>query len=364
MSQLREFRVGELFCGAGGLALGAKLAEEELNGVRYRCRHVWAVDIDEWACRTFERNFGIRPIQTPVQHVRFEELDSIDGLLFGFPCNDFSIVGEHKGLEGDFGPLYSYGAAALKAHNPQWFLAENVGGIMSANDGAAFLKIMDDLKNAGQGYDVTAHLYRFEQYGVPQTRHRVILIGIRRDLRRTFRVPAPTTLERLPAVADFLRDIDPATPNNERTRHPAKTVVMLEHIPPGGNAWHAAIPEHLRLNVKNCRLSHIYRRLDPDKPAPTLTARGGGGTHGYHWSEARALTNRERARIQTFPDTFVFEGPKEAVRSQIGMAVPPQGIKAIMGALFKTLAGVPYPTVNAMWNLPADDDAAEESAAD
>ena len=91
---------------------------------------------------------------------------------------------------------------------------------------------------------------------------------------------------------------------------------------PGENAWNSSLPKHLQLNVKGAKLSQIYRRLYPDRPAYTITGSGGGGTHGYHWSEPRALTNRERARLQTFPDDFVFKGGRGSVRKQIGMAVP------------------------------------------
>ena len=98
----------------------------------------------------------------------------------------------------------------------------------------------------------------------------------------------------------------------------------------------------MQLNVKGARISQIYKRLDPTKPAYTVTGSGGGGTHIYHWSEPRALTNRERARLQTFPDTYVFEGSKESVRKQIGMAVPPKGAKIIFEAILKTFAGIPY----------------------
>ena len=101
---------------------------------------------------------------------------------------------------------------------------------------------------------------------------------------------------------------------------------MLSHIPPGENAWYEGLPEHLRLNVKKTKISQIYKRLHPDKPAYTVTG-GGGGTHMYHYAIPRALTNRERARLQTFPDNYEFLGGKEAVRKQIGMAVPPMGQK-------------------------------------
>ena len=114
------------------------------------------------------------------------------------------------------------------------------------------------------------------------------------------------------------------------------------HIKPGENAWNSNLPEHLKLNVAKTRLSHIYKRLHPDKPAYTVTGSGGGGTHMYHWDEPRALTNRERARLQTFPDNFIFEGSKESVRKQIGMAVPPEGARIIFESVLKSLgnAGV------------------------
>jgi len=87
--------------------------------------------------------------------------------------------------------------------------------------------------------------------------------------------------------------------------------------------------------------------LDPNKPSYTVTGSGGGGTHVYHWKENRALTNRERARLQTFPDNFIFEGSKESVRKQIGMAVPVKGAKIIFEAILKTFAGINYSNVEA-----------------
>ena len=94
--------------------------------------------------------------------------------------------------------------------------------------------------------------------------------------------------------------------------------------------------------MRGAKISQIYKRLDPTKPSYTVTGSGGGGTHIYHWSENRALTNRERARLQTFPDDFVFEGSKESVRKQIGMAVPCEGARIIFEAILKTFAGIEY----------------------
>ncbi|MHB1841834.1 MAG: DNA cytosine methyltransferase, partial [Sulfobacillus sp.] len=133
-------------------------------------------------------------------------------------------------------------------------------------------------------------------------------------------------------------------PNQELTAQAPRVVERLKHIAPGENAFTATMPEHLRLNVQGAKISQIYKRLDPAKPAYTITGSGGGGTHVYHWSEDRALTNRERARLQTFPDDFVFQGSKESVRRQIGMALPPDGARVILEAVLKSFAGVAYET--------------------
>ena len=105
------------------------------------------------------------------------------------------------------------------------------------------------------------------------------------------------------------------------------------------------MPEEIKLKVKGAKISQIYKRLEPDKPAYTVTGSGGGGTHMYHYEENRALTNRERARLQTFPDDFEFIGSREKVRRQIGMAVPCRGAKIIFEAILKTMDGIYYDSV-------------------
>ncbi|MFC0298509.1 DNA cytosine methyltransferase [Geobacillus jurassicus] len=353
------FRKGELFSGPGGLALGAKMARVvAADGEEFRIEHVWANDYNESACRTYRRNICGDPddpsvIVCDVRELDIEKLPRIDALSFGFPCNDYSVVGEHKGMDGEYGPLYTYGVKVLNVHEPKFFVAENVGGLQSANEGRAFMQILKELSEAGRGYDIVPHLYKFEEYGVPQMRHRIIIVGIRKDLDLRFKVPAPTTPDKYVTAKEAITNppIPDDAPNHEFTRHNAKTVEMLKHIPPGENAWYEGIPEELRLNVKKARLSQIYRRLHPDQPSYTVTGSGGGGTHVYHWEEPRALTNRERARLQTFPDDFVFEGTKENVRQQIGMAVPPKGAKIIFEAILKTFAGIPYECVEPKWDV-------------
>ena len=121
----------------------------------------------------------------------------------------------------------------------------------------------------------------------------------------------------------------------------------MKYIKEGENAFTANLPPELQLNVKGAKISQIYKRLKSDEPSYTITGSGGGGTHVYHYKENRALTNRERARLQTFTDNFVFYGTKESVRKQIGMAVPPQGIKIIFEALLNCIMGNDYETMEA-----------------
>lgn len=339
------YRLGELFCGPGGLAWGAMNAKIELPN--YSIVHAWANDYDSDTCSTYRHN--ICPdnpdsvICGDVRKINLEAFPPIDGLAFGFPCNDFSVVGEQKGFEGVFGPLYSYGVRILKSHKPDWFLAENVGGLRSANEGTAFQVIMEDLKAAG--YKIYPNLYKFEEYGIPQARHRIIIVGIRKDLPYEFKIPSTAPYKEIDVSCRKAIEVPPIAEdayNNEATKQSPVVVERLEHIKPGQNAFTAELPEHLKLNVRGAKISQIYKRLDPCKPAYTVTGSGGGGTHIYHWSENRALTNRERARLQTFRDDYYFQGSKESVRKQIGMAVPCEGAKIIFEAILRTFAGIPY----------------------
>ena len=315
--------------------------------------HGWAIDYDQSTVDTYRANIKGATVESVIRKdVRdpdliktLRQISDIDVFAYGFPCNDFSLVGEHKGIDGEFGPLYSYGLDVLREFRPKAFIAENVTGIGSAQSGSTFQKILEDLMNCG--YDLTVHKFCFEDYGVPQARHRVIIAGLKSDLELKYQVPAPTHLNAHVSARKAIENppIKEGWNGTELTRQDPRVVARLQHIKPGENAWNANIPDHLALNVKGAHLSQIYKRLDPDKPAYTVTGSGGGGTHVYHWSEPRALTNRERARLQTFPDGFKFQGTKESMRRQIGMAVPPLGAKVILEAVAKTLEGKKYKSI-------------------
>ena len=346
-----EFSVGEMYSGPGGIGVALSATSLASRALNLRFKHVWATDYDPDTCRTYKNNLlannsNALSICADIREVVIKDLPKVDGFLYGFPCNDFSLVGESKGLDGEFGALYKYGVEYINYANPLFIFAENVSGLSSANSGKAFSKILKALNHAGgYGYDLTVHLYKFEEYGVPQARHRYIVIGMRGDLGLKFQVPLPTMMYKNCREAIEVPPIPNGAPNHELTKQSKVVIERLKHTKAGENAWTANLPEHLRLNVKGAKISQIYKRLDPTKPAYTVTGSGGGGTHVYHWSEPRALTNRERARLQTFPDDFVFYGTKESVRSQIGMAVPVEGAKIILEALLKTFARVNYPAV-------------------
>lgn len=343
-----EFKLGELFCGPGGLAWGAMNADIGLPD--FKITHAWANDYDKNTCSTYTHNICPDHPET-VYHADIRKFDltglpKIDALAFGFPCNDYSVVGEQKGMDGVYGPLYSYGIKVLKLYKPKWFLAENVGGLRNANEGKAFQKILEEMRMAG--YTITPNLYKFEEYGIPQARHRIIIVGIRNDLSVEYKVPSPAPYADIDNTCKTAIEVPPIpedAANNELTKQSPTVVKRLSYIKPGENAFTADLPEDLQLHVKGAKISQIYKRLDPEKPAYTVTGSGGGGTHIYHWAEPRALTNRERARLQTFPDSYVFQGSKESVRKQIGMAVPCRGAKIIFEAILRSFAGVDYESV-------------------
>ena len=354
---MNQFKLAEFFCGPGGMGYGASLSKIKKNNKIFNIQHAWASDYDQDSCNTYKRNIKTKAIFCEKVENFFNLVDKkkvtlpkFNCFAYGFPCNDFSNVGEHLGFKGKFGPLYSYGVELINRYKPTWFVAENVGGISSSNEGKAFKIILNDLRNAGKGYNLTVHKYKFEDYGIPQARHRIIIVGIKKEFNLKFKVPKPNY--EIMTAKQALKNIPRNAYNNELTKNSNQVIERLKYIKPGKSAFNSNIPKKLQLNVKGAKISQIYRKLDPNKPSYTVTGSGGGGTHVYHWKENRALTNRERARLQTFPDNFIFEGSKESVRKQIGMAVPVLGAKIIFEAILKTFAGINYLTVDA--NLEED----------
>ena len=331
----KKIKIAELFCGPGGFALGAKLSKN--------FKHIWLVDNDLDSLKTIKQNMPDQNIihqdvkkfsRTQNLKIIKKKYGSFDGLIFGFPCNDFSLVGKKKGFNGKFGGLYKYACKVLKFYKPNFFVAENVSNLGTQNIKSEinrnFKKILFDFKKLG--YGIKLKKIKFEKFKIPQRRHRIIIIGFKKTCNlKNFQFPKENNnLVACKKVLDKVNKFKNLF-NHEIYNHSEKIKRRLKKIKQGQNVWHInGLP-----NVKKARMSNIYKKLDPNKPAYTVTGSGGGGTHMYHYKFSRALTNRERATLQTFPKNYKFCGKKESVRRQIGMAVPPLGAKTIFDNLKK-----------------------------
>lgn len=324
-SKSRKIPVVSLFSGCGGMDLGFVL-----KGFQVR----WANDIDSSACKTYELNFGKHIYQGDISKFDLSRLPACEVILGGFPCQDFSMIWKRQGIETKRGNLYRYFVDAVTLKKPKVFLAENVKGLMTANKGRAIKQIIKDFQSVG--YTIKTKLVNFANYGTPQIRERVLIIGIRDDLdHKAFIFPKPShSLNNYVSSKKALKNVERVLHNNEHQKLAHKTIERLKLIPPGGNFTN--VPKNSPYYVKGM-ISHVYRRLHPDKPSTTIIASGGGGTWGYHYKHPRSLTNRERARLFGYPDDFIFKGSISDVRRQIGNSVPPIGIQPFAEAIYKFL---------------------------
>ena len=326
-----------LFSGCGGMDLPFHKAGFEV---------VWAIDSNKYACKTFSRNIADVIVNDSIENIDIAQVPEAEICIGGFPCQDFSMIWKRPGLEGTRGNLYTYFLDFVNQKKPKAFVAENVKGLLSANNYQAIKQIISDFESIAPGYLVKPKLYNFADYGVPQFRQRVLLVGIRMDTGFNFVHPQPeygqNRKKPYRTAGEALKNVEAVLDNNKHHKIQTRTVEILNRIKPGGNF--SDIPKDSPYYVKGM-ISHIYRRIHPDKPSSTIIAGGGGGTWGYHYLEPRSLTNRERARLQTFPDDFVFEGSTTEVRRQIGNAVPPQGIAAVVESLISLFKG-DYPQVD------------------
>lgn len=316
-----DIKVISLFSGCGGLDLGFR-GDFTYLGKYYPSlgyKLIFANDIDSWACATYRKNFGEHIVEEDISEIDFSSLPDCELVIGGFPCQDFSITRANfrQGIEVKRGKLYREFVGVVAAKRPKAIVAENVKGILSANRGIAIQVISHDFQELG--YTIKYDLWSFADYGVPQIRERVILVGIREDIDFNYRKPRPTHLEKHVSCLEAFEGIETVRLNSEHLRINERTKRVIAAIPEGGNNKDT---RDKTLYVKGI-MSNIYRRLDRNKPSPTIIAGGGGGTWGYHYEEPRPLTNRERARLQTFPDDFEFIGSTVEVRRQLGNAVPP-----------------------------------------
>jgi DNA (cytosine-5)-methyltransferase 1 len=317
-----------LFSGCGGMDFGFDLA----RGFNIK----WANDFDPKACDTYKNNIGDHIVCGDIADISIDEIPYAQLIIGGFPCQDFSMISKRGGINTDRGNLYQHFVQIVSNKNPLMFIAENVKGILTANKGEAIKQIIEDFSSTGKhGYNVKAHLVNFADYGVAQLRQRVLIIGVRSDIAQEFSIPKIIRdKSHYLSSREALIGVEKVSHNNEHQNIQQTTVEKLKLIPAGGNFTN--IPKDSPHYVKGM-ISHVYRRLHPDQPSTTIIAAGGGGTWGYHFSEPRPLTNRERARLFGYPDDFIFSGSITEVRRQIGNSVPPTGIKPFAESIKKFL---------------------------
>ena len=293
-------RIVSLFSGAGGLDLGFSQAGHEI---------IWANDIDKDACATYRKNIGDHIICADIKDIDIHSIPDCDIVIGGFPCQGFSMANMRRSIEDERNQLYKFFYSVIKEKQPRFFVAENVKGILSLGHGSVIRQIEADFQDAG--YITSVNLVNMADYGVPQTRQRVIILGQRIDISTELTIHIPQkTNSRLPGKDNLpnwvsieeaiSRFPDPDLPNN-----------FLNHI-------YSAYKVEFR-NFTG------HRPTDAQKPSPTILARGngkGGVCAIPHYNGKRRLTSRESAAIQTFPDDFEFIGAMNSCYRQIGNAVP------------------------------------------
>lgn len=297
-------KVVSLFSGAGGLDLGFVQAGHQV---------IWANDLFKDAVSTYRLNLGEHITWQDIHDVPSSEIPDADIVIGGFPCQGFSVANTGRHEDDERNKLYLEMIRVIRDKRPLYFMAENVKGILSLGKGQVFQNILSDF--CSLGYKVQYRLLNAADYGVPQSRFRVIIVGIRNDLKQRYIYPTPThskeggTLyERWVSVEEALENMpDPDQPNS-----------LFNHV-----------YSKYKLNF-NGYIGH--RPIDPDKPAPTVTARGddrGGAVILPHPNCKRRMTCRELATIQSFPLDYRFVGGIASVCRQIGNAVPPLFAKSL-----------------------------------
>ncbi len=327
-----------LFSGCGGLDLGfAKAGFEK----------VWANDFDVDAQAVYSLNLGDidgRDIRT----VDEKEIPQGDILTAGFPCQPFSSAGSRKGVYDSRGMLYKECIRIIQDKMPKVIVFENVRGLLSTKhiDGRNLADvIVEDLSTMnGIGYNVVHKLLNASDYGVPQNRQRVFFVGVRKDLGANFIFPPKQKKEHL-ALRHIL-DIPKVVNNQVDWTLSPQALEMIKYIPEGGSwkdvPYEKLAPrfQRIRDNMKKYRSPNFYRRFSRDEINGTITASAQPENCGIiHPTENRRYTIREVARIQSFPDDFLFidDSPKNiiAMYKVIGNAVPVSLAQSVASAIME-----------------------------
>ena len=332
----RTFTSIELFAGAGGLALGLEKAG---------FRSIGLVEFDKAAANTLKTN---RPewkvLNDDIANISLLDLErnfnitkrKLDLLSGGAPCQSFSYAGKRLGLEDARGTLFYHYAVFLQKLQPKAFLFENVRGLISHDHGRTYETIHAIFK--AEGYDTKTKILNAWDYGVPQKRERLIMLGVRSDLVGKLNIDFPDPHEYKPVLRDILANV-PSSAGVQYSKYKRR---IFELVPPGGYWRH--IPENIaREYMKSCWYmgggrTGILRRLSMDEPSLTvLTSPSQKQTDRCHPLEARPLTVRENARCQCFPDEWEFCGSVGQQYRQVGNAVPVQFAYEIAKKIYEGL---------------------------
>ena len=328
----------DLFAGAGGLALGLEKAGFEEIGL---------VEFDAKACETLRIN---RPkwnvIEEDIVEVSKRDLlkefklkeGELDLLSGGYPCQSFSYAGKKLGLDDVRGTMFYYYAEFLRQLKPKMFLAENVKGLTTHDKGRTIqtmIAVFEEL-----GYSVEWKVLNAWDYGVAEKRQRVVIIGIRNDLKGKVKFEYPKPHDYKPVLRDALKDV----PYSPGTKYPESKKKVFDLVPPGGY-WRDLPDDVARDYMKSCYFmgggrTGIARRISWDEPCLTLTCSPMmKQTDRCHPDESRPFTTREYARIQSFPDEWEFAGKVSDIYKQIGNAVPVNLAKCVGESIMEALNG-------------------------
>ncbi|MFZ2727439.1 MAG: DNA cytosine methyltransferase [Methylococcaceae bacterium] len=293
-------KIVSLFSGAGGLDLGFIKSGHDI---------VWANDNFSDAVKTYRKNIGEHIICADIATVNSIDIPKHELLIGGFPCQGFSVANTKRGGDDERNKLYLEFLRVLIEKQPPFFLAENVKGILSLHQGKVFNLILSDLEKAG--YIVKYSVINAANFGVPQKRERVIILGTRKDIDFKLDYPEATHCE---------------SPDLFNNKKPWLSIGQaLKDIPEPEETHQLFNHTYSKFKLKfNGYIGN--RAIDPNKPAPTVTARGdekGGVVVLHHPKNHRRMSARELAITQSFPIDFIFEGNNSSVYRQIGNAVPP-----------------------------------------
>lgn len=304
-----KIKVASLFCGCGGADLGL-LGGFNFIGKKYKKLNydiVYAIDFDKYAVETYNKNFKHKAVCDDIANVDFLNTPYVDMVIGGFPCQSFSTVNPTKDTNDERANLYKHIVRFLKQKKPKYFICENVKGLLTLQKGNIISKIVRDFKAAG--YNVQYKLLKAVEYGIPQRRERVIIVGVRSDLKLDFSYPMPTCSE-----GNYV----PLSSVIKTLNIPEKKYYFSERAVQGMKAAKNNMKRGLwqDLNLPCLTITSHLAKTSINSRDPILLVN--------HKTELyRRFTPREAARIQSFPDTFMLNVSESKSYKQIGNAVPP-----------------------------------------